>query len=141
MTKTKHKFFKIALLNQATFDLDKKVEQSVNDFLADPNFVYVNHSITVLSNTIDENDIPKLMNRFVLISLIYKDLKDTTYKLDKVSPKVQNIVKKSFEESGEVINSNIETEFDKKMKSISEASKIQEPVPMNKISTSQKPKN
>jgi GTP-binding protein EngB required for normal cell division len=128
MANTKHRIFKIPILNQHDFKLDEKVEQSINDFLADPNCVYVNHSITVLSNTVDEYDTPKLMNRFVLISLIYKDLNETAYKIDKVSTKIQKVVRKSFEEQTEVVSPNIETEFEKKMKAIKPVD-TQKPLP------------
>jgi hypothetical protein len=110
--------FKIAILNQEDFDFDKKIESSINDFLAEPNNIYVSHSVTVLSNTEEKNDVPNLINRFILLSIVYKDLKDTNYKLDKVSPKIQRVVKKSFEDSNEVIQSSVETDFDRKIKEL-----------------------
>ena len=49
MAVTKHKFFNIGLSKDNKIDKTEIAEKQINDFLAHSNYVYVNHSLTVLN--------------------------------------------------------------------------------------------
>lgn len=116
MSVTKHQIFKIKLSNDGKFNLDKAVEKKINDFLAQPNNVYLNHSITILSEDIVEYGDSKTVNKYVLVSLIYKDLRATPLDIEGVSGDVQETVKKEIETGSKMDEPILETNFDKDFK-------------------------
>jgi hypothetical protein len=114
---TKHKIFKLKIREDAKFSLDSSVEKEINDFLSTTNYVYINHSITTLSEDVETFGVSKTINRIVLISLIYKDLSETSFDLKNTSKKVQRVVKKEIEKDVEIEKPNIETDIDKQVQS------------------------
>lgn len=118
MPTTKHKIFKLRISDDGKFTITKAVEKTINSFLLDPNNVYVNHSITTLTEDIEEYDSFKTNCKYVLISLIYKDLNSTPLDVKTASKSVKSIVHKQIE-SGEIIDEPlIETEIDKQIMEI-----------------------
>jgi hypothetical protein len=125
MPLNKHKLFKIKISEDGKFDFDKKVENEINTFLADSDNVYVNHSIAILTDSIEHFDEFKSVNKYILLSLIYKDLNDSANSLKKVSDKVRKVVTKSYEDDTIIQEPQIETDFDKAIKEINIKSVIQ----------------
>lgn len=117
METVKHKLFLIPI-NDGTIDLGNKVLEEINNFLADDNLIYLNHSITTIAkdeifslhegvNPNDQNHknnnsyAPFFKLRTIqtqcVLSLIYKDLKDTKNDVSKLSKKSKAVVKKTVE--------------------------------------------
>ncbi|OAN62602.1 hypothetical protein A8B79_03385 [Balneola sp. EhC07] len=115
MSITKHKIFKLKLSNDAKFTITKTVEKAINEFLLEPNTVYVNHSITTLTEDIEEYDNLRTICRYVLISIIYKDLNTTPLDLKSTSKKVKNVVHKQVETGEEITEPEIKTDIDKEI--------------------------
>lgn len=123
MSITKHKIFKLKLGDDGRFTITKAVEKTINDFLLQPNVVYVNHSITTLTEDIKEYDDPKTICRFVLISLIYKDLNSSSLDVRSTSKKVKSVVHKEIESGMEITEPQIETEIDKGIQQLTQPKK------------------
>lgn len=123
MSITKHKIFKLKLSNDAKFTITKTVEKAINDFLLDSNIVYVNHSITTLTEDIEEYDNLKTICSYVLISIIYKDLNASPLDVKSTSKKIKSIVHKQVETGDEITEPKIETEFDKEIQQLTMAKK------------------
>lgn len=119
MSITKHKIFKLKLSNDAKFTITKAVEKAINEFLLDSNIVYVNHSITTLTEDIGEYDNFKTTCLYVLISIVYKDLNSSSLDVKSTSKKVQSVVHKQIESGVEITEPQIETEIDKEIKEFS----------------------
>jgi len=125
MSVTKHKIFRLKLSNDSKFTISKTVEKEINEFLLDPNIVYVNHSITTLLEDIEEYGNQKTICRFLLISLIYKDLNQSTLDVKSTSNKVKTVVHKQIESGGEIAEPQFKTELDK------EIQQLIKPIPNN----------
>lgn len=115
MPATKHKLFKIEFNEDGKFNISKTVEKALNDFLANPNNVYVNHSVTNLTEDIDEYDKVKTICRYILISVVYKDLEATPLDVKVASPKMRNIIQKQIESGVPIEKPTIQTEIDKEI--------------------------
>lgn len=112
MPVTKHKLFKLKLSDDAKFTITKEVEKTINEFLLDPNIVYVNHSITTLTEDIEKYDSLKTICRFVLISIVYKDLNSTSLDVKSTTKKAKNVVHKQIELGAKIPEPHIETKID-----------------------------
>ncbi|NER15121.1 hypothetical protein GWK08_16825 [Leptobacterium flavescens] len=123
MSITKHKIFKLKLNDDAKFTITKTVEKAINEFLLDSNIVYVNHSITILTEDIEEYDNLKTICRFLLISIVYKDLNSSSLNVRSTSKKVKNVVHKQIELGVEITEPQIETEIDKEIQQLTKAKK------------------
>lgn len=123
MSITKHKIFKLKLSNDAKFTITKTVEKTINEFLSDSNNVYVNHSITTLTEDVEEYDNLKTMCRYVLISIVYKDLNASPLDVKSTSKKIRSIVHKQVETGNEIPEPQIETEIDKEIQQLTMAKK------------------
>ena len=120
MSQTKLEIFKIKISDNSKFDFDKKALETINHFLSEENNVYVNHSTSILTEDVEEYGTNKTINRYLVISLIYKDLNASTYNLKNTTQKVKKIVTKEIED-GEIISEpKIETEIDKKIRQLIE---------------------
>ena len=118
MTLTKHKIIKIRIKDTERFNLDTTSQKAVNVFLANNNYIYINHSITVFNENITEYDIVRSENKYIVISIIYKDLTATDLDLDNTSEKIKKVVKKDIENGETLIKPIYETEFDKKIRKL-----------------------
>lgn len=115
MSVTKHKIFKIKISEDGKFTIAKAIENTINKFLADPNTVYVNHSVTTLTEDIEEYDNLKTMCKYVLISIIYKDLNNSPFNVKTSSKRIKNIVHKQIESGKSIPEPDILTEIDKEV--------------------------
>lgn len=116
MSITKHKIFKLRLSQGNKFVVTQKAEAAINEFLLDPNNVYINHSVTTLTEDIDEYGNSKTICRYVLISLIYKDLNATPFDTATTSKKVQSVIHKQIESGEEIPMPDVETAIDREIK-------------------------
>ena len=112
---TKHKIFKIKVSNDGKFTISKTVENTINTFLSDSNNVYVNHSVTTLTEDINEYDNLKTVCKYVLISIIYKDLDNTSLNLKGTSKKIKETVHKEIESGEPIKEPDIMTDLDKEI--------------------------
>lgn len=112
MSTTKHEIFKIPISED--FSFDEEIIRSINVFLEVENYVYINHSVTILTEAIRDYNSYKQINKFLVISLIFKDLTETSYNLKKVTKRTQEIVKKEVKEGESLPMPNYETHFGKK---------------------------
>ena len=118
MAQTKHKVFKIKITEDGKFNLDKAVEDEINNFLSEPNNIYVGHSITVLTQDVDNYGHFKTINKFIVISLVYKDLNESEFDLKKASKKVKEVVTKEIESGKAIPEPKTNTEFDESIKEL-----------------------
>lgn len=112
---TKHKTFKIAISDNSKFNISNTAENSINTFLAEPNNVYVNHSITTLTEDIEKYGKIKTVCKYLLVSLIYRDLNATPLDLTGVSKKLEKTVRKEIESGTPIEEPNILTGLDKEI--------------------------
>jgi hypothetical protein len=131
MPTTRHKIFKIKVSDDGKFTISKTVEKTINTFLSEPNNVYVNHSVTTLNEDVEEYDNIKTICKYVLISIIYKDLDSTSLNLKGASKKLKETVHRAIESGNAIQEPDIMTELDKEIIEIE--SKIEkENTPANK---------
>ena len=127
MSQTKHKMFKIKISDDGKFVLDRGVQRKINAFLAEDNYIYVNHSVTVLTEDIEVTGEIFTINKFLVISIIYKDLNESEYNLKGTSKTVKKVVTKEIEIGVNIpkpqINTTFDTEIQKLKKSISKNKK------------------
>ena len=112
---TKHKIFKIKVSDDGKFTISKTVEKTLNTFLSESNKVYVNHSITALTEDIEEYDNIKTVCKYVLISIIYKDLDSTSLNLKGTSKKIKETVQREIESGNPIDEPEILTDLDKEI--------------------------
>lgn len=115
MPTTRHKIFKIKVSNDGKFTISKTVEETINTFLSEPNNVYVNHSVTTLTEDVEEYDNLKTICKYVLISIVYKDLDSTSLNLKGASKKIKETVYREIESGNSIEEPNILTELDKEI--------------------------
>jgi hypothetical protein len=115
MPTTKHKIFKIKVSDDGKFTISKTVENTINTFLSESNNVYVNHSVTTLTEDVEEYDNLKTVCKYVLISIIYKDLDSTSLNLKGTSKKIKETVQREIESGNPIDEPDILTELDKKI--------------------------
>ena len=127
MSITKHITFKIAI--DDALNLEEAGLEKVNQFLLEANVVYVNHSIVVLSVPIKHTNNFKTVNKTLVVSLVYKDLSETSLDLQKVSKKMTVSVKKTIEEGEKISMPNYQTKFEKSNKKKPTASNSSETSP------------
>jgi len=113
MPVTKLKFFKVKISNDSKFMLDKTAQEKINLFLAEENNIYVNHSTSIITEDIREYGSSETINRFLVISLIYKDLNASEYDLKNTNEKIKQTVTKEIESGTSIGVPEIETKFDK----------------------------
>lgn len=123
MSITKHRIFKLKLSSDDKFTITKTVEKAINEFLLDSNIVYLNHSITTLTEDIEEYDNLKTICKYLLISIVYKDLNSSSLDVKSTSKKVKSVVHKQVVSGEEVSQPEIETEIDKEIKQLTMAKK------------------
>ncbi|HVA99531.1 MAG TPA: hypothetical protein VNG53_11610 [Bacteroidia bacterium] len=112
MSQTKLEIFKIQISENSKFDFDKKTQDKINDFLNEENNIYVNHSTSILTEDIEKYGTNKTINKYLVISLIYKDLNASEFNLKNTSNKLKEIVTKEIEEGKNIPEPKIETDFD-----------------------------
>ena len=112
---TKHKIFKMKVSDDGKFTISKTVEKTINTFLSEPNNVYVNHSVAALTEDIDEYDNIKTVCKYILISIIYKDLDSTFLNLKGTSKKIKETVQREIESGNPIDEPEIITELDKEI--------------------------
>lgn len=115
MPTTRHKIFKIKVSDDGKFTISKTVENTINTFLSEPNNIYVNHSVTTLTEDIDEYDNLKTICKYVLISIVYKDLNSTSMNLKGVSKKTKETVQREIESGNTIEEPDILTDLDKEI--------------------------
>lgn len=118
MPQTKLEIFKIRILDSSTFDFDKKAHEKINVFLNEENNIYINHSTSILTEDVEEYGTNKTINRFLIVSLIYKDLNESEFNLKSTSKKVRNVIAKEIVEGANMPEPQIETELDKEIKEL-----------------------
>ncbi|MDA0176252.1 hypothetical protein OOZ35_01975 [Mesoflavibacter profundi] len=123
---TKHKIFKIKVSNDGKFTISKTVENTINNFLSEANNVYINHSVTTLTEDIEEYDNVKTVCKYVFISIIYKDLESTSLSLKGTSKKIKQTVKKEIESGSPIDEPNILTDIDNEIIEIESKNKKKE---------------
>jgi len=114
MAITKHKIFLLPIVN-GEIDLTNKVDAVINTFLSDENIVYLSHSITTISKNeyttitnfnkqiikqnpdMDKFFKYKIINTFCVVSLVYKDLKDTAQDVSSLTKKTKEVVRQNVE--------------------------------------------
>jgi hypothetical protein len=107
--------FKLKLSDDGKFTITNVVEKAINEFLVEPNIVYVNHSVTTLTEDVEEYGNTRTNCKFVLFSLIYKDLDSTSLDVKSTSKKVKSIVHKQIESCAEIKEPQILTEIDQEI--------------------------
>tara|TARA_B110000211_G_C13726132_1_gene398196 strand:- start:5 stop:403 length:399 start_codon:yes stop_codon:yes gene_type:complete len=132
MPTTKHKIFKIKVSDDGKFTISKTIEKTINEFLSEPNNVYVNHSVTTLTEDIDEHDNLKTICKYVLISIVYKDLDNTSLNLKGISKKTKETVQREIESGNAIQEPDILTELDKEIIEI-ESKTEKENTPANNV--------
>lgn len=129
MSVTKHKIFRVKISQDNNLSFDQNIQKEINAFLSESDNIYVNHSTSILTEDIEEYGQNKTINKFLVISLIYKDLNDTTYSLKNTSKKVKKVISKEIE-SGQILSEpTIETDFDKEIKAIKKAENLPPKLP------------
>jgi hypothetical protein len=118
MPRTKLEIFKIKISNDSKFTLDKAAQDKINLFLAEENNIYVNHSTTIISEGIEEYGNTKTIDRFLVISLIYRDLNASEFDLKNTNKKVKATVTKEIESGISMTLPEIETKFDKEIRQL-----------------------
>ena len=132
MSQTKHKIFKVKISDDGKFTISKAVEKTINDFLAESNIVYINHSVTTLTEDIEEYDNLKTICKYVLISIVYKDLDSSQFNVKTSSKKIKSIVHKQIESGEKIKEPNILTEIDKEINKF-KSKEDTENTPANKV--------
>lgn len=123
MSITKHQIFRVKISEDKNLSLNETAQKEINGFLAESNNIYINHSTSILTEDVEQYGQNKTINKFLIISLIYKDLNETTYDLKKTSTKIKKIVSKEIEFGQVIREPNIETDFDREIKRINETFK------------------
>lgn len=118
-----HKIFSIPVSDSDKISMELTALNTINKFLCEPNIVYINHSISVLTNLVTEYQRVTNHKHYIIVSLIYKDLSATEFDLSKTSKKTNEIVKKSIAIGDTMPMPEFETAFDKKIKERKEDSK------------------
>lgn len=118
MSNIKHKLFKVKILKDKS-DFDDKSLKIINDFLQEANHVYINHSISIITNDYEKFGIINTVATDIVISLIYKDLVDTELNLNSTKNKTKNIIHKQVLENNTIEEPFIETEFEKERSQLS----------------------
>ena len=121
MPRTKLEIFKIKISNDSKFTLDKAAQDKINLFLAEENNIYVNHSTAIISEGIEEYGNTKTINKFLVISLIYRDLNASEFDLKNTNKKVKATVTKEIESGVSMKTPEIETKFDKEIRQLTKA--------------------
>jgi hypothetical protein len=111
MSITKHKIFKIEIKN--SLSIEDAALNELDLFLQNSNHIYVNHTNSILTD-----DVPKYgqiitENRFLVISLIYKDLNNTPLNLKQTGEKLKKIVTKEVKSNENIKTPDVVTDFDK----------------------------
>ncbi len=119
MSLTKHKIFKVKISDDGKFSINTATDKAINGFLAEPNNVYINHSITTITEDVEEYGEQKTICRLLIISLIYKDISATELNVKNTSKRVKEIVHKEFETGSQIDEPNIETAMDKEIEEFS----------------------
>lgn len=110
----KHKLFIVSITESAGNDVfDAKVLDEINSFLAEDNFVYLNHSISVVGKDVRMSG-ASYKPVALAVSLVYKDLNDSPNQVKRISSKSKKIIRTSIEENADIPKPNYKTEFDKK---------------------------
>ena len=125
MSVTKHKIFRVKISQDNKLSFDETIQKEINRFLSESDNIYVNHSTSILTEDIEEYGSTKTINKFLVISLIYKDLNDTALSLKNTSNKVKKVVSKEIESGQTIKEPNIETDFDKEIRALREKLKNQ----------------
>lgn len=112
---TKHKIFKIKVSDDGKFTISKTIEKTINEFLSEPNIVYVNHSVTTITEDVENYDNLKTICKYILISIVYKDLDSTSLNVKGISRKTKEIVHKEIESGNPIEKPEIMTDFDKEI--------------------------
>jgi len=112
MSTTKHKIFKIKISDDGKFTISKTVERTIDSFLSNPNNVYINHSVTTLTEDINEYDNLKTICKYALISIVYKDLESSPLNIKGTSKKIKQTVQREIEKGNSIDEPNILTSID-----------------------------
>lgn len=115
MPVTKHKIFKIKVSDDGKFTISKTVEKTINTFLSESNNIYLNHSISTLTEDIEKYDNLKTVCKYVLISIVYKDLNNSSLNLKETSKKIKETVHREIESGNPIDEPHILTELDKEI--------------------------
>ena len=121
MSQTKLEIFKIKISENSKFDFDKKTLETINRFLNEENTVYINHSTSILSEDIEEYGTNKTVNKYLEITLVYKDLNTSQYDLKNTTKKVKSVVKKEIEKGENIPEPKIETDLEKEIRQLTKA--------------------
>ncbi len=127
MSVTKHKIFRVKISQDSKLSFDETIQKEINSFLSESNNIYVNHSTSVLTEDLEEYGQHKTINKFLVISLIYKDLNDSEYNLNKTSKKIKAVVSREVETGRTLKEPIVETEFDREIKQLN--LKLIKPIP------------
>jgi len=115
MSNIKHKLFKINILNDGKKDFDEKTLKVINEFLNESNNVYLNHSISTITEDVEKYGHINTICTSVIVSLIYKDLLETEYDIKTTKNKTKTVVRKQIIENSDAVEPITETEFDKEI--------------------------
>jgi hypothetical protein len=115
MSITKHKLFQIPITSEIVLNDDGFNE--MNSFLAEANYVYISHSISILTQSLKSTNTFRQVNKFLLISLVYKDLSETKMDIKRASKKAATVVKQSTEQNEKMPMPSYQTNFEKRNES------------------------
>jgi hypothetical protein len=113
MSVTRHQIFKIAISRDSNLELDKIATDKIDNFLSEPNNIYVNHSVCILTESVERYGSMENVNRFILISLVYEDLNETALDLSDTSPVIKQVVRREIKTASKIPKPDIETAFDR----------------------------
>jgi hypothetical protein len=136
MQQTKMEIFKIDISNDSKLTLDKKGLTKINLFLSEDNYIYINHSTSIISSSYEEYGSIKSVDRFLIVSLIYKDLNESEYDIKNASTKVKAAVTKEIESGSSIKSPGIETSFDKEIQRLEKELSMKKALAIKKIVSS-----
>ena len=118
MSTTKHKIFRIEIENN--LNVEEISMKEFDSFLENPNHVYLNHTMSILTDSEDRFGKIFSINKGLVISLIYKDLNNTSLSIKEVGKKMKNLVSKEIKERTSLSMPNIKTAFDEELRNTTE---------------------
>lgn len=133
MSQIKFEIFKIAITNSSNFSFEKAAKVKIDEFLRDANHVYINHTASIATEDIEEYGFNKTTNKYLIITLVYKDLNETEYDLSNVGRKTKKIVQKEIKDGETIPAPTIETSFDIQIAENLNKNKIEFIIDRNKL--------
>ncbi|NDW08464.1 hypothetical protein [Dysgonomonas sp. 520] len=116
MPQTKFEIFRVAITDTTKLSFDSTARKKIDNFLKNPNYIYINHTASIATEDIEKYGVNKTTNKFLIVTLVYKDLTETEYNLSNTGRKTKKIVHQQIKNGDSIQAPVIETSFDTKIK-------------------------